>query len=569
MKKFLWILGCFMVLELPAQSYLLIRGAKVADIEKEQWLNTDVLIADDRVVEMGKNLSIPGNVSAKVLDAKGKYLVPGLNDAHIHFFQSGGLYTRPDGLNLSAVKPYEEEMAWVKQHAGEQMKRYLACGVTGVVDCGGPYWNFEVRSEALKSRMTPHVAVAGPLISTYQPPNLDKADPPIIKVNSPEAAVALVEKQIPYKPDFIKVWYIVQKGEKAEVHLPILRAVKAACVKHGFRLAVHATELETARLAVQEGADMLVHSVFDAPVDDAFIQLLKSKKVIYIPTLSVKEGYEEAFGNKTELNSLEHQWSDPEVVKSLFEITEVPDSLYNARVRKLLADTLPPVMPLIAMQNLKKLSDAGVTIATGTDAGNIGTLHGPAILRELEMMHASGLTNWQLIRASTLGAAAMGAFDKSGKIAKGYRADLLLLKSNPSQDYQNLFDWDTLILKGTLIDRDSILTESHEDLVQRQVNAYNARDIDAFMACFSADCEIYEFETGKLLMKGEAAMRDRYGKMFKELKTLHCKIENRILIGNKVLDKELVISLASFPVHAVAVYEIKNGRIVKCWFIRG
>jgi len=89
------------------------------------------------------------------------------------------------------------------------------------------------------------------------------------------------------------------------------------------------------------------------------------------------------------------------------------------------------------------------------------------------------------------------------------------------------------------------------------------------MACFSADCEIYEFETGKLLMKGEAAMRDRYGKMVKELKSLHCKIENRILIGKKVLDKELVTGLASFPVHAVAVYEIKNGRIVKCWFIRG
>lgn len=569
MKKVLGLLFCLIQWQLQAQTYLLVKGAYLADIDKQRWYVSDVLMENGRIVSIGKNLSIPGNVPAKVLDASGKYLVPGLMDAHIHFFQSGGLYTRPDGLNLTAVKPYEEELAWVKQHAGEQMKRYLACGVTGVVDCGGPFWNFDVRNAARSSFLAPQVAVAGPLISTYQPPNLDPNDPPIIKVNSPEEATELVERQVPFKPDFIKIWYIVQKGEMAEDHLPIIRAVKSACVKHGFRLAVHATELETARLAVMEGADMLVHSVFDAPVDEPFIQLLKAKKVIYVPTLSVKEGYEEAFGNKTHLNAFEHQWSDPEVVKSLFEITEVPDSLYNGRVRKLLADSLKPQRPMIAMQNLKKLSDAGVIIATGTDAGNIGTLHGPAILHELEMMHESGMSHWELIKASTTGAAAMGGFEKSGKIAVGYQANLLMLNQDPSKNYQHLFDWETLILKGRPVRRDTLITESYEDLVQRQVNAYNARDIDAFMACFSAECEIYDFESGKLIMKGDSAMRERYGRMFRDLTSLHCKIENRIVIGNKVLDKELVTGLSVQPVHAVAVYEITGGKIVKCWFIRG
>lgn len=569
MRKLWFLLFCLVPMLGHGQSYVLIRDAYVADVVKQKWNKNDILISEDKILAVGKDLAIPGNASARIIDATGKYIVPGLQDAHIHFFQSGGLFTRPDALNLGAVRSYSEELKWVRSHADEQMKRYLASGVTSVIDCGGPFWNFEVKTRSREQWMNPKVAVAGPLISTYQPPNLDTLDPPIIRVTTPAQVAQLVDKQAPYKPDFIKIWYIVQKGEKAEDHLPIIRAVKERCKFHGLRLAVHATELETARLAVMEGADILVHSVFDKEVDDAFIKLLKEKRVIYIPTLSVKEGYEEAFGNKTRLDAFEHRWANPEMAGTLFKIAEIPDSLYTSRVKKLLADTSYPALPEVAMRNLKKLNDAGVIIATGTDAGNIGTLHGPAIIRELEMMHLAGMSSWDIIKASTANAALVTGSKSTGAIEKGMFADLLILHGNPAEDFLNLFEWDTLIINGKPVNRNAILPQDPVSLVQRQVNAYNEGNIISFLECFSEDCEIFEFEGGKLIMKGHEAMRERYGKMFAEKKNLHCIIENRIVIGNKVIDKERVLGLATSDVHAVAIYEIKDGKIIKCWFLRG
>jgi cytosine/adenosine deaminase-related metal-dependent hydrolase len=220
------ISAVFMSLQSSAQQYTLIRNVTVADVVNQKLIPAqDILIKDSVIFQVGKNLKPPAN--AKLIDGKGRYTVPGLIDAHVHFFQSGSLFTRPDAINLNTLKPYSEEIVWTKEHVYEQMLRYLACGVTGVVDCGGPFWNFDVRDLSRKSALAPHLAVAGPLISTYSPPNLDTLDPPIIKVTTPEAAAALVRKQIPYKPDFIKVWYIVLKGETPVQYLPIFRAVVA------------------------------------------------------------------------------------------------------------------------------------------------------------------------------------------------------------------------------------------------------------------------------------------------------------------------------------------------------
>jgi predicted amidohydrolase YtcJ len=93
--------------------------------------------------------------------------MPGMIDAHIHFFQSGGLYTRPDGMNLSAVYPYEKDQQWIKNNLTGLMARYLACGITTVVDVGGPFSNYEVRKSVNANPKAPDAWVTGPLISTY------------------------------------------------------------------------------------------------------------------------------------------------------------------------------------------------------------------------------------------------------------------------------------------------------------------------------------------------------------------------------------------------------------------
>jgi imidazolonepropionase-like amidohydrolase len=89
--------------------------------------------------------------------------------------------------------------------------------------------------------------------------------------------------------------------------------------------------------------------------------------------------------------------------------------------------------------NLKRVSDAGVTVAMGTDAGNPLTLHGPSIYREMEAMQAAGLTPTQVLVASTRGGSlAMGAEKTTGTIEKGKAADLLVVEADPTQDVANL-----------------------------------------------------------------------------------------------------------------------------------
>src|SRR4029077_10857467 len=102
-------------------------------------------------------------------------------------------------------------------------------------------------------------------------------DPPIVKIDTPDQAREFVRKLAEQKPDLVKIWYIVDKDHPVDAFRPIVRATIEESHAHKIRVAVHATELDTARAAVEEGADVLVHSVIDKPIDDAFVKLLKDR----------------------------------------------------------------------------------------------------------------------------------------------------------------------------------------------------------------------------------------------------------------------------------------------------
>jgi imidazolonepropionase-like amidohydrolase len=91
-----------------------------------------------------------------------------------------------------------------------------------------------------------------------------------------------------------------------------------------------------------------------------------------------------------------------------------------------------------SLTNLRKVWDAGITVVMGTDAGNIGTLHGPAVFREMAMMVQAGLTPLEVLRSATAnGARALGMEDQVGAIAPGRLADLVVLDADPLEDIGN------------------------------------------------------------------------------------------------------------------------------------
>ena len=187
------------------------------------------------------------------------------------------------------------------------------------------------------------------------------------------------------KPDYIKIWYVVTPDSPVAKFRPIVHAVIEESHRRKLRVAVHATELEAARASVEEGADLLVHSVTDKLVDDAFVQLLKRKGTILTPTLVVFERYGRTFAGRLELTPEEKAWGNPEIIASL-DVSKLPPDKVPDRIKTALADPEPVLERIrqtydIALKNLKTLEDAGITIAAGTDAGNIGTIHGPALFR--------------------------------------------------------------------------------------------------------------------------------------------------------------------------------------------
>ncbi len=528
-----------------------------------------ILVDQGKITWVGPRSQARIPPAAKVVDLAGTWVMPGLVDAHVHFFQSAGLYTRPDIIDLTSVTPYEEELAGIRQALRDTFRRYLASGVTAVVDMGGPFWNFDVRETARQDPLAPRVAVAGPLISTVARPQLDLGDPPIIRADSAEHARTLVEKQLERKPDLTKIWFVMTPDRPPEDGAAIVAEVARVSHAAGVRLAVHATELETARQAVLSGADILVHSIQDVPVDAEFLALVKERNVLLIPNLVVLEGYSEVLGRKVDLLPEEHRWGSPAVIATWGELP-LPDAGEVASQAASRAAVFASRMA-VARSNLPPMHQAGLPLAAGTDAGNIGTLPGPSIHRELQLMAEAGLPTVEVLKAATSGAARIfSPTPEFGTVAPGMLADLLVLEADPLADIRNVGRIRFVVRNGVLNAPRDLVLPSPESVVQDQVDAYNARDPQRFASLFAEDAELLRHPSGEVLARGREAIRSTYAEVFAQSPELHCRILNRTVEGRFVIDQELVAGLRRKPaVRAVAVYEVEAGLIRRCWLMKG
>lgn len=105
-------------------------------------------------------------------------------------------------------------------------------------------------------------------------------------------------------------------------------------------------------------------------------------------------------------------------------------------------------------------------------------------------------------------------------------------------------------------------------LAQEQLDGYNKRDIEAFLKPYSENVKVYAFPD-QLLYEGKAKMREEYTQMFNQLPDLNCKLVNRIVLNNKVIDHEEVVFIKSEPkLYAIAVYTILDGKISEVRFMQ-
>jgi imidazolonepropionase-like amidohydrolase len=398
-----WLLGALPV----AAQVVAFTGARIIDGTGAAPIDGGVLVAENeriRAVGPARSVSIPAG--ARRIDVSGRTIVPGLINAYGHVGETQGL--------RSGAELYTEE------NVLRQLSLYARYGVTSVFSLGGDREpGFRARdSQNTATLKRARVYLAGPVITG----------------KTGEEARAAVERAVAMKPEWIKIRVDDNLGSSVKMPPEVYRAVIDQARKHKLPVAAHMFYLEDARGLLESGAALLAHSIRDKDVDAAVIALLKQKGVCVCPTLTrevstfVYESRPEFFDDPFFLRE-----ADPQVLKQLQEPKRMEAMRNSASAQRYKAALQQ------ASRNLKKLVDAGVKIAMGTDTGPPARFQGYFEHLELELMAKAGMTPMQILQAATADAAeCMQAGDSIGRLRPGAWADLIVVEKNPLEDIRNL-----------------------------------------------------------------------------------------------------------------------------------
>jgi imidazolonepropionase-like amidohydrolase len=425
----------------PAPARALVGGTLIDGRGGAPIANANVILREGKIDCAGTAAQCPVPEGVDVTNASGMWITPGLIDAHVHFSQTGWADGRPDSLDLRAKHPYEELEADLKANPDRYGKSYLCSGVTSVFDVGGYPWTMRLHDRFENDTRVPHVVAAGPLLSTLDHWLNLPAERQFIVLKDAESAKSGVHYLASQGSKAVKVWFIVNQQLPVEASTPGVMAAGEEARKNKLSLIVHATGLVEAKASLRAGANVLVHSVEDVPVDPEFLDLARKNGTIVIPTLTVIDGYVRMY--RSVVDRKPPSVDDPNgcvdraTLAKVAETATVDPALVS-RDRMAAREQRAERFTRVTRGNLKTLVNAGIPIATGTDAGNPLTLHGPAIYSEMEAMQSSGMTPMQVIVASTATASrAMGLDKQVGTIERGKDADLVITGGDPSLDVAN------------------------------------------------------------------------------------------------------------------------------------
>jgi imidazolonepropionase-like amidohydrolase len=415
-----------------ASDAVLITGATIIDGTGAAPVRADVLVVGERIAAVGRDVASTAPAKARRVDAAGAWMTPGFIDGHVHFFQTGGLDARPDFVPNQQGRSYLDVVKAIRDRPDPYLRSYICAGVTSVVDPGGPSWVFALRDRHTADVNAPRIAFSGPLLATADPAPLELEDDEPIWLMKDRAGVAgMVDRLAKHRPDMIKIWFVHRRGDDLAAQSALVRTAIDTIHAKKLRAAVHATTLETARVAVEAGADILVHSVGDREVDAEFVKAVVSRHVIYVPTLIVGKSYRDVRRRAVDIEPFERTCAPPTSIESFSALADVPATALPPNPE------LPPDPLPVQQRNLKTLWDAGAIVAAGTDAGNTRTLHGPSLHLEFALMAASGLTPMQVLVSATRNGARLFGRDDLGRVSAGALADLVILDADPTADILN------------------------------------------------------------------------------------------------------------------------------------
>ena len=461
------VLACLTIgAEAGAQTKALIGGTVIDGTGGPPIERAVVLIDGDRLTCVGSMEACPVPAGAERIDVSGRFVTPGLVDAHVHFSQTGWLDGRPDGISAPDLYPYEQTALAARANPQRWFRSYLCSGITAVYDVGGHPWTTALPAQAEDDARAPHVRAAGPLITHATVPalNVDDEIYTFLPMSTSAEAQSSVAALVAMGSTAVKVWYLAPRPTRREQLDARLMEIGTAARAAGLDLIVHATSLREAKVALRAGAKLLVHSVQDTLVDDEFLGLMAANDAFYAPTLVVGGNWSRAVSSVilnaplsiddpngcVDLNTVEKIAATEALRSYLPARMRSPEAVYQRMERS-------GKRLWVMCENLRRVHGAGLPVAAATDAGNPMTLHGPSIHNELEAMQTAGLSPGDVIVAATHnGAEAMGRLGDFGTLEPGKIADLIVLRENPLEDVRAFRSLVHVMRAGVLQSQESL-----------------------------------------------------------------------------------------------------------------
>lgn len=371
----------------PANGFV-VQGARVFDGKRDLGIAT-VVVRDGRIATVAGDAAMAEGLP--VVDGRGKTLLPGLFDAHVH--------------------------AW-----GDAQRDMARFGVTTALDMHGMGERgpaLRAQREALDNGSLADLWAAGYAV-TAPGGHGTQYGFPVPTIETGTDVDAFIAARIDEGADFIKL--IIEGGRNRRLPTLTVAQVQAtvSAAHARQRLAVaHVSTLASARDAIEAGADGLVHVFTDAVADDAFVAAVRARDAFVMPTLAVVasmagSGEGQALAADARIAAL----LSAEQRGTLDTDFGVADA---ARLQQ-------------ALDSVARLHAAGVDILAGSDAPNPGTAHGASVHHELELLVRAGLSPAEALAAATAQPAKRFGIADRGRIAEGLRADLVLVDGNPLDD---------------------------------------------------------------------------------------------------------------------------------------
>jgi imidazolonepropionase-like amidohydrolase len=433
---------------LPPDPPILIKAVNIIDVTTGSVRRaTDVLVANDRIAEIATQITAPQRTTR--IDGKGKFLIPGLWDMHVHL---AGLSADP---------------AWSR----DLLPLLVANGVTGVRDMGGNLETLQQWKKGIagKSILGPDIVAAGPMLDG------EFDDPSVLKTRNPQEARQQVAELKARGADFVKVL----SGLDRDTYF----AAIAAAQENGLTLVGHVPPLIGPDEASNAGQKSIEHILYSgiamacssnpeefrrqwaaamqsgavreiAKVEDAAIADYSSSKADVLWKTLVR--------NKTWVTPTLHSTYSSAHLAELVKDDPVMAYLPRSVAAKWTSEKLQVSLAPDKLEwwgrelhnQLKLVNEmhaAGVRILAGTDSLDPHNLPGASLPHELELLTQVGLTPLEALQAATSGAAEFLGRHDIGNIVVGSKADLLLLDGNPLENIANVRRIQAVILAGRLL----------------------------------------------------------------------------------------------------------------------